>query len=113
MTAFGKFLRRVEGGYMAMCPGCKATHYIAVEVPLGNGAAWTFNGSEDAPTFSPSLLVRTGRAVVPTYEPEPDDPPEVCHSFIRDGRWEFCGDSTHSLAGQTVPLPAEWWENEA
>jgi hypothetical protein len=34
-----------------------------------------------------------------------------CHSFLRDGRWQFLGDSAHSLAGQTVnmiPLPKLW-----
>lgn len=33
-----------------------------------------------------------------------------CHSFLRDGRWEFLPDSAHHLAGQTVdmvPLP-DW-----
>lgn len=33
-------------------------------------------------------------------------PPAVCHSFVRDGQIEFLGDCTHSLAGQTVPLPS-------
>jgi hypothetical protein len=28
-----------------------------------------------------------------------------CHSFIRNGQWEFLGDCAHKLAGQTVPLP--------
>jgi hypothetical protein len=27
-----------------------------------------------------------------------------CHSFIRDGHWEFLGDCAHQLAGQTVPM---------
>lgn len=34
-----------------------------------------------------------------------------CHSFLRDGRWEFLGDSAHRLVGQTVdmvPLPNGW-----
>jgi Family of unknown function (DUF6527) len=33
-----------------------------------------------------------------------------CHSFLKDGRWEFLSDSAHHLAGQTVdmvPLP-DW-----
>lgn len=34
-----------------------------------------------------------------------------CHSFVRDGKWEFLTDSAHKLAGQTVPLPPipDWW----
>lgn len=34
-----------------------------------------------------------------------------CHSFLRNGRWEFLGDSAHHLAGQTVdmvPLPGRY-----
>lgn len=113
MSAFGKFLRRFDEGYIAFCPGCKATHLIYVDKPRRNGAQWSFDGNAEAPTFSPSLHIRTGRAVDPNYEPEPDDPPEVCHSFIRNGQWEFCSDSTHDFAGMTVPLPSNWWEKEA
>ena len=57
-------------------------------------------------SFKPSVLVKTGRAVDPTLpEPEPGDPPEVCHSFVTDGRIQFLNDCTHALAGQTVDLP--------
>jgi hypothetical protein len=28
----------------------------------------------------------------------------ICHLFVKLGRIEFCGDSPHKLAGQTVPL---------
>jgi len=31
----------------------------------------------------------------------------VCHSFVTDGRIQFLGDCTHTLAGQTVDLP-DW-----
>lgn len=27
-----------------------------------------------------------------------------CHSFLREGVWEFLSDSAHALAGQTVPM---------
>lgn len=85
------------------CPGCKTAHVIAVDGSRG----WTWNGDGNAPTIAPSVLVRTGRQVDPSYQAEPDDPPERCHSFIRAGRIEFLGDSTHALAGQTVELP-DW-----
>jgi hypothetical protein len=29
----------------------------------------------------------------------------VCHYFLQDGALQYCGDSTHGLAGKTVPLP--------
>ena len=86
------------------CPGCEEVHVIPV-APEQSGDSWGYNGNPDAPTFTPSVLVRTGRAVDPAFVPEPGDPPEVCHSFVTDGRIQFLGDCTHPLAGQTVPLP--------
>lgn len=113
MSGAGKYLRRIKGGnYFAWCPGCNEMHVIAVGTPLANGARWSFDGNLTAPTFSPSLHVRTGRAVDPAFVREEGDPPDVCHSFIRAGQWEFCGDSTHALAGQTVPM-VDWPEGEA
>ena len=35
-----------------------------------------------------------------------------CHAYLRNGQWEFLGDSVHKLAGQTsqmVPLP-DWMQ---
>lgn len=72
--------------YSFMCPGCKGFHPF--EVPH-----WTWNGSFDKPTFSPSLLCNQ------------HDPASRCHSFVREGRIEFCSDCHHELAGQTVDLP--------
>ncbi|WP_281179440.1 DUF6527 family protein [Sphingomonas pituitosa] len=91
------------------CPGCHAPHVLPV-APAQGGDAWGYNGSPEAPTFMPSVLVRTGRAVDPAFQPEPGDPPEVCHSFVTDGRIAFLGDCTHALAGQTVDLP-HWPED--
>lgn len=107
MGALSPVLRKAEGGYLFWCPGCDEAHFVAVERPLANGARWSFDGNAAAPTFSPSLNIRTGRAVDPSFILEEGDPPEICHSFIRDGHIQFCNDSTHELAGQTVPLP-EW-----
>lgn len=83
------------------CPGCDDLHAVTLEGP----GSWEFNGDVDAPTVSPSILVR--------YDVSPPNQhlSIVCHSFLRNGRWEFLSDSTHDLAGQTVdmvPLP-EWF----
>ena len=105
MSGPGPFLCGIDGGnFLAWCPGCEEMHVIAVGTPLGNGASWSFDGNFAAPTFSPSLLVRTGRAVDPNFVRENGDPPDVCHSFITGGHWNFCGDSTHALAGKVVPM---------
>lgn len=111
-------LRRANNGYSHWCPGCEEMHYIATESPLQNGAYWTFNGSVDRPTFSPSVKISSGHFAAGHKSGEcwcnykerlgEEAPFEcgVCHYFIRDGMIEFCSDSTHSLAGKTIPLPA-------
>lgn len=91
------------------CPGCGFGHMI--RVGDGEGPRWSWNGSMDAPTFSPSVLLRgveqlteeevqiveAGGKVTPR--------PLVCHSFVTEGKIRFLEDSTHKLAGQTVDLP--------
>jgi len=103
------------GDVTIRCPGCKQYHSLNVD-PAQKGPCWGFNGDLDKPTFTPSLLVHSGH-FVKGYETKEcwcsykerfgEDPPfacGVCHSFIRDGMIEFLNDSTHALAGQTVPL---------
>jgi len=53
-----------------------------------------------------------GKAMAARGEPPPDGKrypgaDVVCHSFVTDGRIQFLGDCTHTLAGQTVDLP-DW-----
>jgi len=102
MTAFRKLSRVLakseEDRLFFECPGCLMVHGIS-RGP-GPGPRWGWNGNVDAPTFTPSVLVR--------YRWSDGD--RVCHSFVTDGRIQFLGDCTHSLAGQTVELPD--WEDE-
>ena len=106
-------LRTIEGGCLGFwCPGCEEMHVVS--------SGWAFDGNYEAPTFSPSVLVTSGH-YCPQHKPgdscwctynaaHPEDPSSFecgrCHSFVRGGRIEFLGDSTHRLAGQTVPLAA-------
>ena len=96
-------------GWSLFCPACKEHHSL--------NTGWSFNGDRDRPTFSPSLLVRSGHHI-PGHNGDcwcdfnhkhPEAPAPfhcyVCHSLIRDGRIEFLSDCTHALAGQTVDLP--------
>lgn len=94
---------------MFWCPGCDGAHQVGVGE--GPGPRWGYNGNPDAPTFTPSVLVR---GTMPITDEERDrimagekfEPvPLVCHSFVTNGQIQFLGDSTHALAGQTVPLP--------
>lgn len=84
-------------GYAFECLGCKETHVV----PTSGHCAWSFNGSEEAPTFSPSILVYPRDFLDGTVVRQTPR----CHSFVRDGRIEYLGDCTHALAGQTVELP--------
>lgn len=96
---------RVHGGDPATdrivwmwCPGCESLHCVV----LDTAAAWTWDGDERHPTFSPSILVTGGSQAL------------VCHSFVRAGVWDFLADSTHPLAGQQVPMvPFPAWVQEA
>lgn len=102
------------------CPGCGNNHGVTLNGERNVcGASWGWNGSRSRPTFTPSILMRSGHYAEGRANPErcwctfnaehPDNPSgfkcEVCHSFVRDGRIEFLTDCTHALAGQTVDLP--------
>lgn len=102
------------GHYIINCPGCKSQHVIAVDKPFSNGAKWGFNGNLELPTFTPSLLIRTGKyaggeewykGLKEEQRKFVDEHSEVCHSFITNGRIQYLGDCTHSLANQTIDLP--------
>lgn len=96
----------VDGdGIMFWCPGCKSGHMI--RHGQGNGPRWTWNGSHDKPTFSPSVLARwTEPSDDPAeFDDESKDVKKICHTFITDGQIQFLSDCTHSLAGQTVEMP--------
>ena len=77
--------------YMFWCPGCKTNHLYLTSRRDG-GPTWTFNGNLQKPTFRASLL-----------HPKPPNP-VLCHLFVTDGIIEFCGDCTHELKGQKVPM---------
>lgn len=78
--------------YSLYCPGCQEVHQI--------DSTWQFDGNLEAPTISPSILKHghwTGTPEDKVWSPQ-------CHSFVRNGQWEFLADSEHALAGQTVPM---------
>lgn len=96
------------------CPGCRHDHHVWVERPNRNGAAWKFNGDMERPTFEPSIKLSWHQWEPPVtpenheeYTKKPWEQKQVakcCHFFIREGRIEYCGDCTHQLAGQVVPM---------
>jgi hypothetical protein len=82
------------------CPGCGSPHKVRISPPSGGSGrpAWDWNGSLDAPTFRPSILSRIDYT-------DPDRPASICHSYVTDGQIRFLTDCTHSMAGQTQPIP--------
>lgn len=76
--------------YWMWCPGCDDA------VRITNG--WDWNGDLERPTFTPSILTEGGPHGI------------RCHSFLTDGVWNYLGDCTHAMAGQSMPMVAlpEW-----
>lgn len=70
------------------CPGCDQVHPIPDE-------GWTFSGNQESPTFTPS--------VKHTWGSKPGS--RCCHYFVTDGVIHYCSDSTHPMAGRSLPLP--------
>lgn len=86
------------------CPACE--HAVAIPVAGLNGELpgapdgpyWEWDGNLERPTFDPSILQSETRTM------------PKCHSYIRNGQWQFLSDCTHSMASKTVdmvPLP-DW-----
>lgn len=73
--------------FLVECPACRCSHSF--------NSSWEFNGDIENPTFHPSLLVRWG---------DEENPKRICHSYIKNGKWEFLSDCTHKLAGKTVDM---------
>lgn len=97
---FGPFLERWEWPtgeiqYLFHCPGCQSTHaYWLAHADGRPGPTWLFDYAPERPTFSPSLRVRS----------QTETGEHICHLFVSDGQIQYCPDSTHALAGRTVPM---------
>ncbi|WP_338523380.1 DUF6527 family protein [Pseudomonas batumici] len=100
----------VDGSLWFFCDGCDSPH--SLQVGAGPGPRWGYNGNPDAPTFTPSVLVNWPANPEACEALKEWRTERVCHSFVTDGRIQYLGDSTHSLAGQMVDLPnwEESWE---
>lgn len=85
------------------CPGCAAQpqkssglHSLPVTGDGSKRPTWDWNGELEAVTLNPSILTHFNYGDPPTAY--------VCHSYLRNGQWEFLTDSTHDLAGKKVPM---------
>ena len=107
-------LEKLADGSLAFyCPGCQTYHSF--------DSRWSFNGSMEKPTFTPSLKVGPWWGMPPEADLDLRDEngnrkldengrifgaqEMLCHSFVTDGMIRFLPDCTHPLAGKTVPIP--------
>ena len=99
-------LRRGTGAYFHWCPACQEMHILPDQ--------WQFNGDLESPTFSPSFKHNGLKLVYDatgswTGEWERDAAgntiPFTCHYILTNGVLNYCGDCTHSLKRQSIPLP--------
>ena len=99
-----KPMRQVSKGYEP-CDPSEATH-IRLHMPgpfpnrilpvqPNSPKGWSWNGSVDSPTVTPSILTRLSECKSKEL---------ICHSFVTDGRVNFLTDCTHQFAGRTVDL---------
>lgn len=84
------------------CPGCKGHHAIPVLIDKKEDKYWNWNGDLVQPTVRPSVKHFYPES---SYQEHPGLPPFCCHYHITKGVIEYCGDCTHQLSGQKVPLP--------
>jgi hypothetical protein len=81
-----KLFRLGDGQMVFFCPGCKRWHKVRIG---GEGhPGWTWNGSMESPTFTPSINIAG-----------------VCHSFVINGTIQFLPDSSHAYSGRMVEIP--------
>lgn len=71
------------------CPACGFIHQL--------DERWKVGGTPESPTVEGSYL---------QYGSEADlEAMPRCHLFIRDGQLQYLSDCSHSMAGQTIPMP--------
>lgn len=89
------------------CPGCEVEdvngqRYGGLHMLAVTGArtkkrpVWKWNGDLVSVTLSPSILTRTSHRKRHGF---------VCHSFLRNGIWQYLNDCTHQYKSLEVPLP--------
>lgn len=99
-------LRKTSEGYAHWCSGCGEMHVLP--------NTWNFNGDLLQPTYTPSfkhggmrkIVDAQGRWMGEWVRDALGKPvPHICHYILTAGILNYCGDSTHALAGKSVPLP--------
>lgn len=110
----------LDGSVIFHCPACGIDHCVTPDTVKRDGPKWSWNGKMDEPTFKPSIKVTWNRLTEKGKQQQKewadagypyrlrfefDSEQVVCHSFVTDGKINYCADSTHEMAGSTVDLP--------
>lgn len=86
-----------------VCPGCEfmiegtGIHRLPVNTDAVT-PSWEWDENLENPTISPSILTQY------EYGEGEKKTTKRCHSFLRNGIFEFLGDCTHSLKNQHVAM---------
>jgi len=101
-------IHKIEENFYAFeCPACGENHWFQISPRI---PAWTWNNDFENPTVFPSIRVG---GTVPITDDEHarilkgeliKPKPFCCHFFIKEGKIEFCADSTHEFAGKAVAM---------
>ena len=89
---------RIIASLDALCPACGFEHSFSVDLEghgLHVGDTWSFEGDYENPTFSPSML---------SNRDKDDKHKPICHSFLKNGVWEYLKDCTHEMAGKHISM---------
>ena len=95
--------RRKDGQgayYLHWCQGCGHTHTY----PVGGAYTtnWTYDGSIEAPSFSPSMLIYIPERKLEDGTVLPQK--TRCHYYVTAGKILYQGDCPHEYSGKTLPL---------
>ena len=83
-------------GLLFWCPGCQERHVVRIAE-----GGWKWNGDESSPTIEPSVKCEQPKWDEAKREFVPD---RICHSVVEHGTIRYCGDCTHALVNQIVPM---------
>lgn len=108
-------LRRTERGFAHWCPACGEMHLLYCDETHIHAGWRMTNADIHHPSFSPSYKhegKQTVKDATGRWTGEWVTDPATgraldfcCHYIITDGNIHYCADCTHSMSGQTIPMP--------
>ena len=95
------------------CSGCDHVHRFVFACPehgRPKGPVWEGDPWSDPPNYPPTGS-SSNSLLTHSYNKEKGE--MRCHSFVKNGQWEFLSDCTHELRGfHDLPDLPDWLEGE-